>query len=150
MKKLMIFIAAMALFAAGGNPAAAAGHGGEAVQEKKLFVTLVDVDSQARGMTLVLANQAAAQGAEVRVLLCGDGAQLALREYNPPKLRPRDVTPKQLLENLMQNGAIVEVCAIFLPNTGYSAEDLTDGIGVANPAEVAEYMMQPNVKLFTR
>ncbi len=150
MKKLMIVIAAMVLFAAGGNPAAAAGHGGEDAKEKKLFVTLMDVDSQARGMTLVLANQAAAQGAEVRMLLCGDGAQLALSDYNPPKLRPRDVTPKQLLENLIQNGATVEVCAIFLPNTGYSEEDLSDGIGVADPADVADYMMQPDVKLFTR
>lgn len=150
MKKLMIVIAAVVLFAAGGNPAAAAGHGGEDAKEKKLFVTLMDVDSQARGMTLVLANQAAAQGAEVRMLLCGDGAQLALSDYNPPKLRPRDVTPKQLLENLIQNGATVEVCAIFLPNTGYSEEDLSDGIGVADPADVADYMMQPDVKLFTR
>ena len=150
MKKLMIVIAAMVLFAAGGNPAAAAGHGGEEAKAKKLFVTLMDVDSQARGMTLVLANQAAAQGAEVRMLLCGDGAQLALSDYNPPKLRPRDITPKQLLENLIQNGATVEVCAIFLPNTGYSEEDLSDGIGVADPADVADHMMQPDVKLFTR
>lgn len=150
MKKLMILIVAMVLFAAGGNPAAAAGHGEEEAKDKKLFVTLMDVDAQARGMTLVLANQAAAQGAEIRVLLCGDGAQLALSDYNPPKLKPRDVTPKQLLNNLMQNGAIVEVCAIFLPNTGHSEEDLINGIAVADPADVAEYMMQPDVKLFIR
>ncbi|WP_045220933.1 DsrE family protein [Desulfonatronum thioautotrophicum] len=149
MKKLMTLMTAMVLFAVVGNPAGAAGHGGEEGQAKKLFVTLVDVDSQVRGMTLVLANEVAAQGADVRVLLCGDGAQLALKDYTPPKLRPRDVSPKQLLENLMQNGATVEVCAIFLPNTGHSEEQLMEGISVASPADIAEYMMRPDVKLFT-
>jgi len=151
MKKRMRIPILMLFFLAAAAAGAMAGeHQAEEAAAQKLLVTLMAADSQARGMALVLANQAIDQGAEVRVLLCGDGARLALTDYNPPRLKPRDVTPVQLLDRLMKNGVKVEVCAIFLPNTGYSEDDLSDGIGVADPADVANYMMQPDVKLFSQ
>ncbi len=115
----------------------------------RLFVTVTGQSPQARAMPLVLANQALDQGAVVRVLLCGQGAELALKNYEATRLGPRDVTAKQLLANLMSKGALVEVCAIFLPNTPHTREDLTEGIGVAKPADVAAWMLQPNTRLFT-
>ncbi len=118
-------------------------------EKPRLFVTVTGSDTQDRAMPLVLANQALDQGSEVRVLLCGAGAKLALSDYEAERFAPRDITPVDLLQRLMANGATVEVCAIFLPNTGHSAEQLRAGIAVASPAEVAAWMMGPDTRLFS-
>jgi hypothetical protein len=41
-----------------------------------------------------------------------------------PKLKPRDVTPQQMLQGVIKAGAKVEVCALYLPNTGKQPSDL--------------------------
>ena len=95
---------------------------------------------------MVLATQALAQKAAVRVLLCSEGGQLALKDKDSAALKPMNKSPKELLQGLMKAGAKVEVCALFLPNADLKPTDLIDGIGVAKPADVAAYLLQPNVK----
>lgn len=144
---MMLAAPAVADHHRGGQEREGRGHqaGGH---EHRLFVTVTGASTQDRAMPLVLANQAVDQGLEVRVLLCGDGAQLALSDYEAERFAPRDVSAKDLLARLMANGAKVEVCAIFLPNTDYSEADLSEGIGIAQPGEVASYMMGPRTRLF--
>ncbi len=127
-----------------------AGMSGHAMAEQqRLFVTVTGTDVQDRAMPLVLANQVLDQGAEVRVLLCGAGGHLALAGYEAERFAPRDITPVDLLNRLMANGATVEVCAIFLPNSGHSADELREGIGIASPPDVATWMMSPGTRLFS-
>ncbi len=90
----------------------------------------------------------AEQKAAVRVLLCGPAGQLALKAYEPPALKPRNVTPKQMMAGLIKGGATVEVCALFLPNADKTPADLVDGVTVAKPSEVAAYMVKPGVRAF--
>ena len=115
----------------------------------ELFVTLTSGNAQTQGVALVLANQAVAQKAAVRVLLCSEGGQLAVKGKESTVLKPNNVTPKDMLQGLMKGGARVEVCALFLPNSEWKAADLIEGIGVAKPADVAAYLLQPNVKTLT-
>ena len=96
----------------------------------------------------VLANQMVEQKATVRVLLCGPAGQLALKAYEPAALKPRNVTPKQMMAGLIKAGATVEVCALFLPNADKTPADLMDGVSVAKPPEVAAYMVKLGVKAF--
>lgn len=116
---------------------------------KRLFVTVTAADDMTRGMALVLANQVVDRGAEVRVLLCGPGAELALADHESPPLAPRGVTPQQMLVRLMEAGAVVEVCALFLPNTGHTTDCLLEGVGVGDPGDVADYMLEPHVHFLT-
>lgn len=102
--------------------------------------------TQTQGVAMVLASQALAQKATVRVLLCSDGGQLAVKDKESAVLKPMNKSPKELLQGLMKAGAKVEVCALFLPNADLKPTDLIDGIGVAKPADVAAYLLQPNVK----
>ena len=115
----------------------------------QLFVTVTGASPQQRAMPLVLSNQALQQGATVRVLLCDAGGELALTEHEASPLAPRGMTPQDLLKSLIQQGAQVEVCAIFLPNTDHTQADLMPGIGVAKPQDVAAFMLEPNTRLFT-
>ncbi len=117
--------------------------------EHRLFVTVTGSATQDRAMPLVLANQAADQGLEVRVLLCGEGGKLAVADYEAETFAPRDVSAKDLLMRLMGEGAVVEVCAIFLPNTEFDEDDLIDGVGVAQPGDIADYMMGPRTRILS-
>lgn len=115
----------------------------------RLFVTVTGASVQDRAMPLILANQALDQGAEVRVLLCGEGGHLAIADYEAESFAPRGMTAKDLLGRLMSQGAQVEVCAIFLPNTEFEQADLTEGIGIASPGDVTAWMLAPNTRLFS-
>jgi predicted peroxiredoxin len=112
----------------------------------ELFVTINSGNAQTQGMAMVLATQAMEQKAGVRVLLCSEGGQLAVKGKESAVLKPRNVTPNQMLQGLMKAGAKVEVCALFLPNSGLQPTDLIEGVGVAKPGDVAAYMLQGNVK----
>lgn len=112
----------------------------------ELFVSLTSGVAQTQGVALVLANQALSQKAPVRILLCSDGGQLAVKDKESPALKPSGKSPKEMLQGLMKAGAKVEVCALFLPNSDLKPTDLIEGIAVAKPAEVAAYILQPNVK----
>jgi intracellular sulfur oxidation DsrE/DsrF family protein len=110
------------------------------------FFNVTSADNQSQGMAMVLATQMVEQKAAVRILLCGPAGQLALKTYEPAALKPRNVTPKQMMAGLMKAGATVEVCALFLPNADRTPADLTDGVTVAKPPEVAAYMLKPGVR----
>ena len=112
----------------------------------ELFVGINSGVTQTQGVAMVLASQALAQKANVRVLLCSEGGQLAVKDKDSAVLKPMNKSPKELLQGLMKAGAKVEVCALFLPNADLKPTDLIEGIGVAKPADVAAYFLQPNVK----
>jgi predicted peroxiredoxin len=119
-----------------------------AQNQTETFFNVTSADNQAQGMAMVLATQMAEQKAAVRVLLCGEAGQLALKAYEPAPLKPRNVTPKQMMAGLIKSGASVEVCALFLPNADKTAADLIEGVSVAKPPEVAAYMVKPGVRAF--
>ena len=100
----------------------------------------------AQGAGLVLAGQALEQKAQVRVLLCDAAGDIALVGKEMPALKPRNVTPQQMLQGLIKGGAKVEVCALYLPNTSKQASDLIPGVTPAKPADVAAHVLKPSVK----
>ena len=112
----------------------------------ELFVNIHSGQAMAQGAGLVLAGQALAQKAPVRVLLCDAAGDIAVVGQNLPKLKPKDVTTQQMLQGLIKSGVKVEVCALYLPNTGHAASDLIPGVTPANPADVAAHLLKPEVK----
>ena len=117
-----------------------------AASAQELFVNIHSGNAMAQGAGLVLAGQALEQKATVRVLLCDAAGDIALVGNTMPMLKPRQVTPQQLLQGVIQAGAKVEVCALYLPNTGKQASDLITGVTPAKPAEVAAHLLKPGVK----
>ncbi|MHB1399212.1 MAG: hypothetical protein ACYDAI_18800 [Trichloromonadaceae bacterium] len=118
-----------------------------AADKQPLLLILTSGHTQTQGMALVLSSEAQRQGAEVQVLLCSEAGKLGLKDYGAPSLKPQGVTPKQLLQGLMKQGAQVDVCALFLPNLGKTPEDLLEGIGAAKPPAVVEKMLKPEVRM---
>jgi predicted peroxiredoxin len=116
---------------------------------ENLFVILTSGDAETQMMAMVLATQSANQDVPIRVLLCSEAGELAVRGADSPEFAPANRSPRQLLNGLIDRGIIVEVCGIFLPNRDYTEEDLMEGIGVASPPEVAEFMKREGVRYFT-
>lgn len=116
-----------------------------AVHAQELFVNIHSGSAMAQGAGLVLAGQALQQKANVRVLLCDAAADIALTGKELPKLKPNDVTTQQMLQGLIKAGAKVEVCALYLPNTGHKPTDLIEGVTPAKPADVAAHLIKPGV-----
>lgn len=115
---------------------------------QKALVILSDSSNQTQGMAMVLSNTLSDQGAKVTVLLCDRAGDLALKSDQSTSLKPRDLTPGQMLRRLISQGANVNVCALYLPNSEYTQNDLLEGVGVATPPEMAKQMLDPNVRVF--
>ncbi|WP_299199752.1 DsrE family protein [uncultured Amphritea sp.] len=113
-----------------------------------VVITLTSAEQQTRGMAMVLANAMQAKGAHVSVLLCDSAGDMALKEHQSTPLKPKNVTPEQLLQKLMSGGARVDVCALYLPNKGVGMEALKEGVGSAKPATMAEALMAEGTRVF--
>ncbi len=139
-------MAIAALFALAPFNLHAGGHD-SAIEE---VLVIVSSDSlQTQGMAMVLSNTMAQQGARVNVLLCDKAGDLALKSYEGQALKPRDVTPGQMLRGLLKQGGEAKVCALYLPNSDYGKDDLIDGVGVAMPMEMAGRMLNGRTRTFT-
>lgn len=119
----------------------------EAIEE--VLVILSSDSLQTQGMAMVLSNTMAEHGAKVNVLLCDKAGDLALKSYEAPALKPKDLTPGQMLRGLLKKGGEAKVCALYLPNSDNSKEDLIEGVGVAMPPEMAGQMLNPKMRTFT-
>lgn len=133
--------------------AAALGTGAATVRAEgadKLVTVLTAPEPQSQLMAMVLTMQAARQGADAHVLLCGPAGDLALKDApasaTAPQ-KPKDMSPQGLMKALMENGATVEVCAIYLPNAGLDASALLDGVTAADPEAMAARLIAGDTRV---
>lgn len=117
-----------------------------------MLVILTSPETETQAMALVLANQAAKDGAALHLMLCGPAGDIALK--TPPAQAAKVVTPKgmsvlSLLKGLKAKGGKVDVCAIYLPNRKLGPDALADGIGVAKPPVIAAEMIDAGTRLAT-
>ena len=114
-----------------------------------LFVTVNSPNPVIQGAAMVLASQVLEQKKQVRILLCGDGGDIALKTKDQVKLKPKNISAQQMMQGLMKSGVTVEVCALYLPNSGRQASDLVDGVKAANPSDIAKHMTSPEVRILS-
>lgn len=127
------FLTSIALAAGLATPALAGGP-------DRLVAVVTSDQPQIQLMSMVLINQAIAQGHIAHVLLCGAGGDIALKDGPETATAPQPPmggTPQGLLAAAIGKGAIVEVCALYLPGRGAEPSALIDGVGVAKPPAMA-------------
>jgi predicted peroxiredoxin len=123
-----------------------------AEQAPDLVTVVTAAEPQTQLMAMVLTSQALEQGHSVHMLLCGPGGDLALvdaPESATAGQAPRDMSPQGLMQRIIEGGATVEVCAIYLPGAGLDQDALIDGIGVAQPPAMAGRMMADGVTVWS-
>ena len=142
MKKSFFAMIAAALLAGAGAAVAEQGKG--------LNVTVTSPDRQTQTMAMVLSYQTMkAHGKEVRMVLCGPAGDLALKSTKTAAIKPLGKSPTMMLKALLQMGASVEVCPLYLPNAGKSVDELIDGISVAKPPVVAGRLLDTEYRSLT-
>ena len=118
----------------------------------KLVTVLTAPEPETQLMAMVLTMQSIQKGAEAHVLLCGPAGDMALKDApasatEPQK--PKGMSPQGLMGKVMQTGAKVEVCAIYLPNKGVAQDALLEGITPAKPPEMAARLLAENTRVIS-
>lgn len=121
----------------------------EGSQVEKALIVVNSGSLQTQGMAMVLGNAMQQQGTQVDVLLCDKAGDLALDKTVNEPLKPRNVTPEQLMIKLQKGGSNVNVCALYLPNSQYDKDALRAGVGVAAPPAIAKQMTDENTRVFS-
>ena len=106
-------------------------QGAAAASDDKMLVILTSAETETQAMTLVLSNQAAKRGTHVHLLLCGPAGDIALKDApaeTAKVITPKGMTVQSLLSALKTKGAVVDVCAIYLPNRKLAADALVEGV----------------------
>lgn len=118
----------------------------------KLVTVLTASEPQTQLMAMVLTMQSIQKGADAHVLLCGSAGDMALKEapasVTEPQ-KPKGMSPQGLMGKIMQTGAKVEVCAIYLPNKGVAPDALMDGITPAKPPEMAAKLLADDTRIMS-
>lgn len=117
-------------------------------QVNQALIILTSSSLQTQGMAMVLGNAMQAKGVSVDVLLCDTAGDLALASTTSKTLKPRNVTPEQLMLKLQKKGGNVSVCALYLPNSSHSKQDLRQDISVATPPQMAGMMSANSVRVY--
>ena len=117
---------------------------------EQAVVILTSASLQTQGMAMVLSRAMQEQGVQLTMLLCDQAGDLAITDYQSQQaLAPKGMKPEGLLQQIIDAGAEVAVCALYLPNSTYQEQDLRPGISVAQPAEMAKMMRNQHSKVFT-
>ena len=115
----------------------------------KILTILSTSEEETQMMALVLTTQAARQGVEARVLLCGEAGLLATEKGKSRQFAPAGRSPRDLVRELLAQGVGVQVCALFLPNRDLDQEDLLDGVTVAKPPEITALLLDSDTRLLS-
>ena len=116
----------------------------------KWLVILTSDRTPTQAMALILSTAASRQGTEVTILLCDQAGFLAVNDSTEgaDAVQPVNASPRDLLQKLLQNGAAVQVCGIFLPSNELTTEDLLPGVTSASPPDISHDMSDPDTKVF--
>jgi len=118
-----------------------------------LNVLINSGEPQTQAMAMVLSLMTIKKhNKKVNIVLCGAAGDLADKNIkSTPVKRPngKSPTPKDNLKMLINKGANVQVCPLYLPNSGKNKSVLLDGITVAKPPVVAGRLLNSNFSNIT-
>jgi len=122
-------------------------------QAKGLNVLVNSANPQTQAMAMVLSLMAIKKHKkQVHIVLCGPAGDLADKNIKAtPVKRPNGKAPsaQQNIQMLIKKGASVEVCPLYLPNSGKDKSVLLDGITVAKPPVVAGRLLNQDFQNIT-
>ena len=122
----------------------------QADQAKGLNITINSADPQTQAMAMVLSMMTIKKhNKKVNITLCSKAGDLADKNIkSTPIKRPNgaEPTPQDNLKMLIQLGANVEVCPLYLPNASKDKSVLLDGITIARPPMVAARLLDKEFK----
>ncbi len=126
-------------------------HRTPAADRHDWLVILSSSSVETQAMALILARAEAMQGTTVRILLCDDAGLLAVADSDAGSsaVEPIGLSPRELIANLIEMGATVELCGIFPQTRAIDSSRLIQGVAVASPPGIARQMSNPSTRVMT-
>ena len=90
-------------------------------------------------MALTFGTRQLEQGHPVTFFINSEAARLVSRAYSKQYGKQQE-----LIENLLDNGAVILVAPMFMHENGVSKDDLLPGITLSTPATGSKYLYLPN------
>lgn len=131
-------------------PALADDNSDDGDDTRDVLLLVTSEQDQVQGQAMNTASELAQRDHSVHIILCGEAGELALEENIPQALAPRDISAKELMQEAMSFGATVEVCHLFLPNSGYrqyEEDDLLEEVTVNNPEDKADMISRGDMRV---
>lgn len=97
-------------------------------------------------MSMVLSMMTLKQNKKVNMVLCSKAGDLALKNSKSETLKPMNKSPKMMLKAIINKGASVKVCPLYLPNKNLQKTDLMSNITVAKPMDVSKDLLNNDYK----
>jgi hypothetical protein len=121
-------------------------------QVTTLVTILTAPDTETQFMAMILTFKSLRQGVRARMMLCAAAGDLALRE--PPDWatvpqKPFGLSPRDMLQKIMEANVPVQVCAIYLPSRNLTPDALLPGITAAKPDDVADHLISNDTRILS-
>ncbi|RYA23949.1 hypothetical protein CRU96_05045 [Malaciobacter halophilus] len=117
-----------------------------ATSAKGLNVLVTSDNAQTQMMSMVLSMMTLKQNKKVNMVLCSKAGDLALKNSKSETLKPMNKSPKMMLKAIINKGASVKVCPLYLPNKNLQKTDLMSNITVAKPMDVSKDLLNNDYK----
>jgi predicted peroxiredoxin len=118
-------------------------------QNHPLLIHMTSGDSWRGATGLEFALAMLKSGHPVAVLLNLDGVKLALRTGEQEKKPSMTQVPREIIAELIRDGAIVLVCQPCLAELGLKLDHIVPGVQVSRPGYLENFVFADNVRTLT-
>jgi predicted peroxiredoxin len=118
-------------------------------QDHPLLIHMTTGDAWRGGMGLEFAQAMLKSGHPVAVFLNLDAVKLAVRTGEQEKRPAMSQIPRDVIADLIREGAIVLVCQPCLAEFGLKLDSIVPGVQIARPGYLENFVFADNVRTLT-
>jgi len=148
MKKTIAFLLGILIGGLSIAPIAAARAQG-ASAKPPLFVNMTSADSWRGWMGLHFAYATLKMGHPVTVFLNLDGVKLAMKTGVQEKKPTMQRIPREILADLIRDGAVVLMCGPCMRELGIDMNDLVPGVQMGKPGLTQDFIFADNARILS-
>jgi predicted peroxiredoxin len=119
------------------------------ISDKALTIMINSESIQKAGLGYTLAIKAAQEGIDTTIILGTKAIQTALIKGKQNSFIVNELTPRQMLQNAIKDGAKVVVITTHAKALGYSKEEFIEGIKLVNSDEILQMIYKEKSKLLS-
>jgi predicted peroxiredoxin len=118
-------------------------------QDHPLLIHFTSGDSFRGAMGLEFAATMLKSGHPVAVFLNLDAVKLALRTGEQEKKASMQQTPREIIADLIRDGAVVLICQPCLAELGLKLDQVVAGVQLSRPGYLENFVFADNVRTLT-
>ena len=119
------------------------------LSDKKMLIMISSGVLEKAGMGLTLGLSASKQGIAVTYVIGAKALQYARKEGKQHTFFAKAMTPREILQKAIANGATVDICYMCAQALGLDAKDFIKGAKIVHSKAIFETMYQKGCKVLS-